>query len=100
MDSSFHPSPKRTATPEMRTMRRIRPLISATDSMIGFKPQPRRVPVRNEQGHKLGYLAAKDGQQLFQNEHGETVAVIKKFKQFPIGRVGAQGGTIMPSDNY
>jgi hypothetical protein len=58
---------------------------------------PQRVPIRNDQGQKTGYLASVDGQQLFQSPDGRTIVRIIRFKQPPI-RMGAQGGCFVPTD--
>lgn len=64
---------------------------------IGFiKPDSMpRIPVRNDQGLKVAYIASSEGRQIIQSVNGQTIAVVKRWKGNIGQRVGASSGTIM-----
>ena len=69
--------------------------------MIGFVPSNRsRVPIRNEQGQKVAYLASQNGRQVVQSVDGKTVARILRFKNNQPWRAGATSGTFVPGGHW
>jgi hypothetical protein len=66
--------------------------------MIGFHQpeQPRRSAVHSQTGQKIGYIVNENGQHFIENEHGQRLARIIRYKQTPPHLVSACGGSFIP----
>jgi hypothetical protein len=70
---------------------------------IGFVQPSRapRVPVRNDQGEKVGYIVSVAGRQELHDPSGKAIAKNVRFKKsFVTSRVGACGGSFTPDRGW